>query len=281
MWSGITPTGFSQEKVPSQGGEISPVTKIALEVMALLQKTSTPLEEITKKILLDPALTLVVIKGAYGEKREGNAHLTLTEAMEKLGFSALKTLLSEFFTRSLYTRNRALQMLLWKHSLTVALATEKIAGAIGLEREESYLCGLLHDVGKLVLAANFPQGYQEVIAACQQGQGTILDMERRFFGASHAEVGAYLLGLWGVEDAVVRAVYLHHEPGRGQQAGFSPLAAVHVANRLEHELVVINEGYAVNPLDDLFLAASGLSARLPVWREACAAVPLGLESEDV
>ena len=89
------------------------------------------------------------------------------------------------------------------------------------------------------------------------------------FGASHAEVGAYLLGLWGVDDAVVRAVYLHHEPGRDQRAGFSTLAAVHAANRFEHELVVIHQGYAINPLDELFLAASGLSDRLPVWREAC------------
>lgn len=172
---------------------------------------------------------------------------------------------------------------LWSHSFGTGRLAREIAACEGAARtveEQCSIAGFLHDVGKLVLAANFPQGYQEVIAACQQGQGTILDMERRFFGASHAEVGAYLLGLWGVEDAVVRAVYLHHEPGRSQQAGFSPLAAVHVGNRLEHELVVINEGYAVNPLDDLFLAASGLSARLPVWREACAAAALGPESED-
>jgi hypothetical protein len=99
----------------------------------------------------------------------------------------------------------------------------------------------------------------------------VLDMERQVFGASHAEVGAYLLGLWGVDDPVVRAVYLHHEPGRDRRAGFSPLLAVHVANRLEHELVVISPGYALNPLDELYLAASGLSERLPAWREACAA----------
>ena len=124
----------------------------------------------------------------------------------------------------------------------------------------------------MVMATNFPDAYREVILACQQGQGTVLTMERQIFGASHAEVGAYLLGLWGVDDPVVRAVYLHHEPGRERRAGFSPLLAVHVANRLEHELVVITRGYAINPLDELYLAASGLSGRLPVWREACEAL---------
>ncbi|KHK03643.1 response regulator [Desulfovibrio sp. TomC] len=161
---------------------------------------------------------------------------------------------------------------LWSHCLGTARLAREIAAqedAPSEAREHCYIAGLLHDVGKLVMATNFPELYLEVIRACQAGQGTILDMEQHFFGASHAEVGAYLLGLWGVEDAVVRAVYLHHEPGRDRRAGFSPLLAVHVANRLEHELVVISRDYAINPLDELYLAASGLAPRLPVWREAC------------
>lgn len=164
---------------------------------------------------------------------------------------------------------------LWGHSLGTARLAREIAcleEAPGPVQEHCSIAGLLHDVGKLVMATNFPDAYREVIQACQAGEGTVLEMENHVFGASHAEVGAYLLGLWGVDDAVVRAVYLHHEPGRDRRAGFSPLLAVHVANRLDHELVVINSGYAINPLDDLFLAASGLSERLPVWREACAAL---------
>jgi len=161
---------------------------------------------------------------------------------------------------------------LWRHSLSTGRLARVISTLEGVavpQQEQCCIAGLLHDVGKLVMATNFPEAYATVIAGCQQGQGTILDMERQVFGASHAEVGAYLLGLWGVDDAVVRAVYLHHEPGRDQRAGFSTLAAVHAANRFEHELVVIHQGYAINPLDELFLAASGLSDRQPVWREAC------------
>lgn len=161
---------------------------------------------------------------------------------------------------------------LWGHSLGTSRLAREIAAveaAPAADREHASVAGLLHDVGKLVMAANFPEDYRDVIAGCQRGEGTVLDMERRVFGASHAEVGAYLLGLWGLDDPVVRAVYLHHEPGRDRRAGFSPLLAVHAANWLEHELVVISEGRAENPLDGLCLAASGLSQRLPAWREAC------------
>jgi putative nucleotidyltransferase with HDIG domain len=167
---------------------------------------------------------------------------------------------------------------LWVHSLGTARLAREIATvekASSEDLEHSYIAGLLHDVGKLVMATNFPEGYRDVIAACQRGEGTVLDMEHRIFGASHAEVGAYLLGLWGVDDPVVRAVYLHHEPSRDRRAGFSSLLAVHVANRFEHELVVINPGHALNPLDDLYLNASGLSDRLPIWRDACEAALAG------
>ncbi len=161
---------------------------------------------------------------------------------------------------------------LWSHSLATGRLAREIAAleaADAATREQSFIAGLLHDVGKLVLAANFPDAYGQVLAGCRAGQGTVLVMEERIFGASHAEVGAYLLGLWGVDDPVVRAVYFHHDPGRDRRAGFSALAAVHAANRFEHELVVIRPGHATNPLDELYLAASGLSDRLPVWREAC------------
>lgn len=161
---------------------------------------------------------------------------------------------------------------LWRHSLSVGRLAREIAAeeqASGSQQEQCCIAGLLHDVGKLVMATNFPEAYGRVIAGCQQGHGTIFDMECRVFGASHAEVGAYLLGLWGVDDAVVRAVYLHHEPGRDRHAGFSPLTAVHAANYLDHELIVLTPGYAFNPLDELYVTASGLAARLPVWREAC------------
>jgi HD-like signal output (HDOD) protein len=209
-----------------------------------------------------------------------------THAVNLLGLEIVKALvlsvgLFDRFDKEAF-RDFELEKL-WRHSLSSGRLAreigvlEKVPGPL---QEQCCIAGLLHDVGKLVIATNFPEAYSQVIAGCQQGLGTVFDMEIRVFGASHAEVGAYLLGLWGVDDAVVRAVYLHHEPGRDRRAGFSPLTSVHVANRLDHELVVFGPGHAINPLDELYLTASGLAERLPVWREACQAILTAAADDD-
>ena len=95
------------------------------------------------------------------------------------------------------------------------------------------MAGLLHDIGLLVLSTNFPEQYSEVLANLRHDRLSVCDAERAVFKASHEDVGAYLLGLWGVSDAIVEAVAFHHHPGERFQDGFSLLAAVHVANALE------------------------------------------------
>src|SRR6202035_2465770 len=101
--------------------------------------------------------------------------------------------------------------------------------------EESFTAGLLHDVGRLVLVANLSDQYQE---ACDRSKAegiTLVEAERAVFGASHAEVGGYLLGLWGLPISLVEAAVFHHFPGKCQVKVFAPLTAVHVANVLVQE----------------------------------------------
>ncbi|MGE4537000.1 MAG: response regulator [Desulfovibrio sp.] len=255
------------------------VPRLYVDLLDLLSKEEPSMREVAGLIAQDVGMSAGILKLVNSAFFGLRTHVSSpAHAVNLLGLDVVKALvlgvgLFDRFDKDAF-RDFDLEKL-WGHSFGTGRLAREIAeqeGATVAVREYAYIAGLLHDVGKLVMATNFPDAYRDVIAACREGQGTILDMERMHFGASHAEVGAYLLGLWGVEDPVVRAVYLHHEPGRDHRAGFSPLLAVHVANRLEHELVVIHQGYALNPLDDLYLAASGLSERLPAWREACAAV---------
>lgn len=270
---------FLDERVKDVVARLDRLPTVPRLYAALLDELAKPepsIREVSGLIAQDVGMAAGILKLVNSAFFGLRVHVSSpAHAVNLLGLEIVKSLvlsvgLFDRFNKDVF-RNFDLEKL-WRHSLSTGRLAQVIAGLEAVkeqEREQCFIAGLLHDVGKLVMATNFPKGYAEVISGCQQGLGTVLDMERHVFGASHAEVGAYLLGLWGVDDPVVQAVYLHHEPGRSKQAGFTPLAAVHTANRLEHELVVINQGYAINPLDELYLAASGLSDRLPVWREAC------------
>ena len=111
---------------------------------------------------------------------------------------------------------------LWHHGLITGTSARDIAksqdiGSIGVEG--AFMAGLLHDIGLLVLATNFPDEYDEVLTGVRDHRLSVCDVERTVFKASHEDVGAYLLGLWGLSDAIVEAVAFHHHPGGGSGKG--------------------------------------------------------------
>lgn len=160
---------------------------------------------------------------------------------------------------------------LWSHSVKVGKLARKISRSEKddpQQAEEAFAAGLLHDVGKLVLAVHFPQEYGSAprIAA---NEGTGLDAaERQLFGTSHAEVGAYLLGLWGLPAPIVAAVALHHSPTRIEAHRSGPAAAVHAANTLPHDASLCgNAGGASVAFTDL--ASIDVTEQFSVWQRAC------------
>lgn len=160
---------------------------------------------------------------------------------------------------------------LWHHGLITGTSARDIAksqdiGSIGVEG--AFMAGLLHDIGLLVLATNFPDEYDEVLTGVRDHRLSVCDAERTVFKASHEDVGAYLLGLWGLSDAIVEAVAFHHHPGERVREGFSSLAAVHVANALEEARDPLTTSGIPPPIDQEYLTACGLAGHLPVWCEA-------------
>jgi HD-like signal output (HDOD) protein len=157
-----------------------------------------------------------------------------------------------------------------QHSLEAAYASKMIAVHEGEERkvtEEAYVAGLLHDVGKLMLAANLPQQYQEAIAIARREKVPLAVVERKMFGADHADIGGYLLGLWGLPVPVVEAIALHHRPGHVAQKKFSPLTAVHAGNILVTPKTPAIPNLPSSELDESYLAEIGLRGRAKVWQK--------------
>jgi putative nucleotidyltransferase with HDIG domain len=161
-----------------------------------------------------------------------------------------------------------------------SLLTARIARRLASDKksaEQAFLAGMLHDVGKLVMATRLDESLRKVLAAGAGLRRPFHAVEEQLLGVSHAELGAYLLGLWGMPYPVIEAVAHHHHPARVQeQTGFGVLAATHVADCLARE----QEGCGAETieLDEHYLSALGAAARLPEWR-TIAAEEAGCEPE--
>lgn len=160
----------------------------------------------------------------------------------------------------------------WGHSLQVGSLARGIA-LVATEDprlgELAYTAGLLHDLGKLILAANVPAMCGTVQQLQKNKEMPLREAELAVFGASHGELGACLLGSWALPFRILEAVAWHNSPNRAPSKGFSVLTAVHVANVFAHEMGEGSNGRAVAYLDALYLEKAGLNQQIKTWREAC------------
>jgi HD-like signal output (HDOD) protein len=109
----------------------------------------------------------------------------------------------------------------------------------------------------------------QVITKSRAEQRPVWQVEQEIFGSTHADVGAYLLTLWGLADPITEAVALHHQPFRCAVPEFSPTVAVHVANVFAHELAGTDLTGPRPQLDIAYLTSLGLAGRIDAWRESC------------
>jgi len=162
-----------------------------------------------------------------------------------------------------------------RHDMNTGMLARLIATAEGAPEptvDHAFLAGTLHDAGRLILAANRPKAYAEVLSLVK-GEGLeTCEAELKVIGSTHAQVAAYLLSIWALPQPIVEAVAHHHAPSECPADSFTPLTAVHVANALDSMAEPGGDrGDEPHGLDRAYLERIGLLHRLPVWREACRA----------
>ncbi len=158
------------------------------------------------------------------------------------------------------------------HCWQTGVAARRVAQAERQDiktRDQCFLAGLLHDVGQLILATGVPEEYARVLQAAKSENLPVEKAEQRHFSATHADVGAYLLGLWGLPNPVIETVALHHCPSRSVTREFSPVIAVHVADVFLHEQPGAKSELPPPALDMAHLTALGFGERIEAWRACC------------
>ncbi len=149
-----------------------------------------------------------------------------------------------------------------QHVLNVSrLASRLVEGKH--QSDDAFLAGMLHDVGRLILASKLPKRLRKIHEVMKAKELPPHKAEMALFGVSHSELGAYLLGMWGLPYHIVEAVAHHHDPMRVEQKSFDVLGAVYVANALVDEAA--NRPFR-EPLNMEYLEKMGVLDREKDWR---------------
>ncbi|MCC9600445.1 HDOD domain-containing protein [Stieleria sp. JC731] len=225
----------------SQLTTLPSLPKIYFELVKDLESDDTSVERIGKKIGSDVAMTAKVLQLVNSSFFGLPQRVSCPEhAVSLLGLNVIRPLVltAKAFSQyeDLRVRGFALQEMI-DHSVSVAMLSKRIAESESSDPhlvDDAFIAGMVHDVGKLVLAHNLKDDYSEVIDTAAKSGIPIHIVEQQAFNASHAEVGAHLLGLWGLPHPIVEAVAFHHRPSDAQNTSFSPLTAVHLADCLNH-----------------------------------------------
>ncbi len=138
----------------------------------------------------------------------------------------------------------------------------QIEGADKQTGDDAYLAGLLHDCGRSIVAAQLPRDFKQIEALATDKP--VFEAEHEVLGATHAEIGAYILGIWGLPAPVVEAVLHHHQPSAAGATAFGPLTAVHAASAIVSQ----HTGDHPNALDEAHLEAVGKTDRWDTWLDA-------------
>ena len=146
--------------------------------------------------------------------------------------------------------------------------------------DDSYTAGLLHDIGLLILASKLPVEFGEVLELARNDGTTLIQAEKKVLGVTHAEVGAYLLDLWGLADEIVKGISHHFFPSgdpdemytfEEEEEDFTPLTAVHAANYFCEEESATDE-YGKAELDMVYLEELKLDDHVGHWWDLCRAL---------
>jgi HD-like signal output (HDOD) protein len=206
-----------RQRLESKTLEIPRLPQVASRILQLSQNPDTTVDEIVQVIETDPVLATRILvianSAAYGggDRVEG-----LNAALMRLGSRVVQDMVFAESIRMRIFSVRSYRSILeqsWKLSLGTAVACEALSVATGLERENAFLMGLLHDTGKPVLV-------NAVAESEKQNRGVSLGQEvvEILMSQLHEEIGSYVLSGWGMSPSIVSAAGAHHRYQGGARA---------------------------------------------------------------
>lgn len=257
----------SIKKVVSRMDSIPSIPSLYNEIMYELSRRDVSVPKVAAIIAKDVGMSakvLQVVNSAFFCLRQRVTNIA--QAVNLLGYDIVKALVFSLhvFSQFVLSAGSGLNLgQVWLHSFRVALFSKAIAEAETDERsliDDAFMAGMLHDMGKLILATNFPDEWNRARRLCDEEKISLVEAENRVFAATHYETGGYFTCLWGLPDAIVRAVSFHHLRCCLLGDRITSLMSVYAANTIEHEIeavakdedLLLHEGDGQAPLVDRY-----------------------------
>lgn len=241
------------EKAVTSAADLPTLPQMAKSLNQLIRTPQTSASQIGTLISEDQALTAQVLRvvnsAYYGFPRQIN---NVTHSIVILGFNKVRDIvLMSSILDCFRGRTGNFDFIeFWKHSMGTAIASDALANTLRASCvEDAFVAGLLHDIGKLVLATSFPESFGEALALAQKKNLLLRDAEMDLFGFDHAHVGNILALRWGFTDHLCEAIHHHHNPTiarRGQELA----SIVHVGDILARSIMIGSGGDNRIPLID-------------------------------
>jgi len=201
-----------------------------------ISRENVDVQEIADLLAMDPVMAAKVLQMANSAFfRLARPTVNIDKAVSYLGVAVIRSLVTSPLVFSPWPDRGPSTFVnfeeLQSHAQVAAAAAQALATP-ALLGDEARLAGLLHNIGYWLLAHECPERLANAVETAVAERIPLYEAEARVLGASHAQIGAYLLGLWGLPQSIVEAVAHHHAPHSLPQSTFEPLAALVVANAL-------------------------------------------------
>ena len=268
----------SIKKIVSQIESLPSLPAIYTQIMAEMQSDDPSIKNVGAIISRDISMTakiLQVVNSVFFGLPQKISNPQ--QAVMLLGLETIKSLVLsvKIFSEFSQKKNSWFNLdAIFNHSISVSTHAKAIVKSEKMNQEVinySLMAGLLHDLGKLILATNFKDTYRQLLTESQNSTHELWELEYETFGTTHAEIGAYLMGLWNLENPIIEAIAFHHCPAKSVSTQMGLLAAVHVANALDHAEGLPQDQQMDLQYDDEYLDRLGVADRIPEWRQLCIA----------
>lgn len=227
---------------------------IAYKILNLIDDDLVSVNKLVRIIENDPAISaklLGVANSAFYGFREPTR--TLNYAIIRMGFDSVKNIAIGISIMTVLDGGKRQSALdyrrIFNHSVAVGFTAKLLSGHFKLTvTDEILICGLLHDIGLLILSRYFPDRYLNVLNAFEK-EKNLLDVEKEVFDFTHADIGTWLAEKWSLPDTVLDTILYHHTPSHAQN-NLKHVAIVHIADYIASLHIIRATAQDYNPAFD-------------------------------